>query len=98
MAKSGKLLEGEDFTEFSITFAKDTTRLCAETYAATQKPPGKVELQKLVERADAHVSEFHDLLRRYSGGRREAIQEIEHHIESLVEFVDTLKKTLAAKG
>jgi len=97
MGENDKLLEGADFTEFLIAFSKSTTRLCAETYKATRTSPPKPELVKLIATADTHIAEFRDLLKRYTGGRRESFQRIERHIESLTEFVDTLKKLSASQ-
>ena len=97
MAKK-KVLAGADFTMLSANFQKATLDLCAETYEATQEPPPKAELRELVTRADAHLAEYQEMVGSYDGGRLESLQSFSHHIESLTEFVDTLKLSPALKG
>ena len=86
-----KLLVGEAFTDFSIEFAEATTALCAQTYRATQKPPPREEVLKLVERADRHINEYRALLDAYSAGRRDAILEVANDIKALEGFANTLR-------
>jgi len=82
---------GEDFTELSIKLLDDTYALCEETYASTQEPPPAPKLRDLIRRADAHVSEYSELLNEYTGGRLEAIKQAGPHIGRLIEFTTSLK-------
>jgi len=93
-----KLLVGEAFTDFSIEFADATTGLCEQTYGATQRPPPRAELLKLIERADRHITEYRALLDAYTGGRRDAILEVANDIKALEGFADTIREMSAKKG
>jgi predicted hydrocarbon binding protein len=91
MANKKNPKSGEDFTELSVRISQTTFQLCNETYAATKNPPAPANLRDLIERAEAHISEYRTLLEEYTGGRREAMQEAGRQIVRLVEFTATLK-------
>jgi len=93
-----KLLAGEDFTDFSIKFADATTKLCEETYDATDDPPARPQLLKLIKKAKGHISEYHELLDAYTAGRRDAILEVANFIKALEGFTAKLEEIAQKKA
>lgn len=91
MSKQPNLKEGVEFTELTASLSSNITQLCELTYKATKRPRPEAEARDLLKRAKAQIAEYDELVRAYSGGRRESIETAGAQIEALKEFTEALE-------
>ena len=85
------LKEGSEFAELTANLETNINRTLDETWGATQDPLPPAKARDLLRRAEAQIAEYEELLKAYSGGRRESIVAAGTQMDLLKEYAAELR-------